>query len=57
MDGERFVAPLMAAKALRAALRPGAPKDLPIDDEVGFLLLAEFIQMVRDFHGAYLKDA
>jgi hypothetical protein len=26
-----------------------------IEEDVGFLLLADLISMVRDFHGAYLK--
>lgn len=29
--------------------------DLTVDEEVGFLLLAETLQMLRDFHSAYLK--
>jgi hypothetical protein len=33
-----------------------ADKELPVDEEVGYLLVAQFMQMMRDFHGAYLKD-
>jgi len=53
---KRYEVPYRTAQALKAALRPDSPKDLPIEQEVGFLLLAEFIHMVRDFHGAYIKD-
>jgi hypothetical protein len=53
---KRYVVPYRTAQVLKATLRPGGPKDLSIDEEIGFLLLAEFLHMVRDFHGAYLKD-
>jgi hypothetical protein len=54
VDGERYDASYYAAQALKAALRPGAPKDLEVEEAVGFYLLADLIQMVRDFHDAYL---
>jgi hypothetical protein len=37
-------------------VRHGDPdKEVSIEEEVGYLILADFISMVRDFHGAYLK--
>jgi hypothetical protein len=30
--------------------------DATIEEETGFLLLADALQMLRDFHGAYLKE-
>jgi len=54
---KRYVVPYRAAQVLKRTLRPGCPWDLSIEEEAGFLLLAEFLQIARDFHNAYIKDA
>jgi hypothetical protein len=40
---------------MKRAVRGADVGELTIEEEVGFLLLADFVSMVRDFHGAYLK--
>lgn len=49
--------PVDAARAVKHALRGSlaADADTSVDEEVGFLLLADLLQMLRDLHGAHFK--
>lgn len=52
----RWHPPVDAARSLKSALRGAdAPRDTTVDEEVGFLLLADLIQMVRDLHSIHTR--